>query len=267
VTHPSRTAWHAATNPDELLEVVWPGRFMMPNAPRPPAVVRRMQLFGCACARAVWELVPTDARNAVIVRERFADGRATETDLRAAAPREALRRPDVPAQYAAAAAQCATGLRWEAGHSPKTNWNAWDAARNAAKAVASRTAGPAPPAGHPALKTWQETWNDTFAAARAHQCELLRDIFPPPGYTPALRPDWRTSTVIALARQMDATGDFSAVPILADALQDAGCDDDTILARCRIAGGGSGEPTWGSLVGMGVHCRGNWVVDLVLGRE
>ena len=65
--------------------------------------------------------------------------------------------------------------------------------------------------------------------------------------------DWRTSTVVALARQMDKTGDFSAVPILADALQDAGCDNELILERCRAASG--------------VHCRGNWVVDLVLGRE
>jgi len=43
------------------------------------------------------------------------------------------------------------------------------------------------------------------------------------------------------------------MPILADALQDAGCDNDLILDRCRAESG--------------IHCRGNWVVDLVLGRE
>jgi hypothetical protein len=52
---------------------------------------------------------------------------------------------------------------------------------------------------------------------------------------------------------MHITGDFSAVPILADALQEAGCEDEIILDRCRA-------PSQ-------VHCRGNWVVDLVLGRE
>jgi len=52
---------------------------------------------------------------------------------------------------------------------------------------------------------------------------------------------------------MDETGDFSVVPILADALQDAGCDNELMLARCRVESN--------------VHCRGNWVVDLVLGRE
>ena len=100
---------------------------------------------------------------------------------------------------------------------------------------------------------WQNAWNTAFAQAREHQAELVRDIFPPPGYTPSLRPEWRTSTVVAIARQMDDTGDFSAVPILADALQDAGCNNELILDRCRAESG--------------IHSRGNWVVDLVLGRE
>ena len=47
--------------------------------------------------------------------------------------------------------------------------------------------------------------------------------------------------------------DFSAMPILADALQDAGCDSDDILSHCRDT----------SLP----HVRGCWVVDLVLGKE
>jgi hypothetical protein len=47
--------------------------------------------------------------------------------------------------------------------------------------------------------------------------------------------------------------DFSAMPILADALQDAGCDNDDILSHCRDT----------SLT----HVRGCWVVDLVLGKE
>ena len=46
--------------------------------------------------------------------------------------------------------------------------------------------------------------------------------------------------------------DFSAMPILADALQDAGCDNDDILNHCR-------DPVR--------HVRGCWVVDLVLGKE
>jgi hypothetical protein len=46
--------------------------------------------------------------------------------------------------------------------------------------------------------------------------------------------------------------DFSALPILADALQDAGCDDEDVLNHCRVER---------------VHVRGCWVVDTVLGKE
>jgi hypothetical protein len=63
---------------------------------------------------------------------------------------------------------------------------------------------------------------------------------------------WRTATAMALARQIDESGDFSAMPILADALQDAGCEDEHILKHCR---------------GSGPHVRGCWVVDLVLAGE
>jgi hypothetical protein len=51
---------------------------------------------------------------------------------------------------------------------------------------------------------------------------------------------------------MDETGDFSAIPILADALQDAGCEDETLLKCCRTSGNN--------------HVRGNWVVELILER-
>ena len=65
-------------------------------------------------------------------------------------------------------------------------------------------------------------------------------------------PEWRTDTAVALARQMYESREFGAMPILADALQDAGCDDAAVLDHCR---------------GPGPHVRGCWVVDLVLGKE
>jgi hypothetical protein len=58
--------------------------------------------------------------------------------------------------------------------------------------------------------------------------------------------------VTALAHRMYESRDFSAMPILADALQDAGCDNDDILTHCR----GGGE-----------HVRGCSVVDLILGKS
>jgi hypothetical protein len=80
----------------------------------------------------------------------------------------------------------------------------------------------------------------------------LRDIFGNPFRPVAFSPEWRTDTVVTLARTMYESREFGAMPILADALQDAGCDNDDILNHCR-------EP--------GTHVRGCWVVDLVLGKE
>ncbi|MFO0824270.1 MAG: hypothetical protein U0792_14350 [Gemmataceae bacterium] len=58
---------------------------------------------------------------------------------------------------------------------------------------------------------------------------------------------------MALAQQMYDSRDFSTMPILADALQDAGCDNADILSHCRDE--------------IATHVRGCWVVDLVLGKS
>ena len=88
-------------------------------------------------------------------------------------------------------------------------------------------------------------------AETAAQIRLIRDIFGNPFRPATFHPDWCTSTVTALARQMYELREFSALPILADALQDAECDNNDILGHCR---------------GPGPHVRGCWVVDLVLGK-
>jgi hypothetical protein len=81
----------------------------------------------------------------------------------------------------------------------------------------------------------------------------LRDIFGNPFRPVALSPDWRTESAVAVARQIYEVRDFAAMPILADALQDAGCENDLILAHCR-------DPNQ-------VHVRGCWAVDLLLANE
>jgi hypothetical protein len=98
----------------------------------------------------------------------------------------------------------------------------------------------------------QYAWDAAFADNRRQQCHLLRDILGNPFRAVTFDPAWRTETAVALARQMYESRDFGAMPILADALQDAGCTSDDILAHCR---------------GPGPHARGCWVVDLVLGKE
>jgi hypothetical protein len=48
-----------------------------------------------------------------------------------------------------------------------------------------------------------------------------------------MNPQWRTTTVLALCRRMLDTRQFDTMPILADALQDAGCTDAELLAQCQ----------------------------------
>ena len=67
----------------------------------------------------------------------------------------------------------------------------------------------------------------------------------------AFAPDWRTDTVLALARQARESGEFGAMPILADALQDAGCTSDVLLAVCRSDA---------------ACVRRRWALEAILGR-
>ena len=87
---------------------------------------------------------------------------------------------------------------------------------------------------------------------KQYQPPLIRDVIGNPYHPVTFSPAWRTDTAVSLATQMYDARDFSAMPILADALQDAGCDSDDLLNHCR---------------GEGPHVRGCWVVDLVLGKE
>jgi anti-sigma B factor antagonist len=82
--------------------------------------------------------------------------------------------------------------------------------------------------------------------------DLIGAAFGNPFPTTAVSPAWRTDTALTLARQISNSRDFSAMPILADALQDAGCNDETLLAHLRAP----------SLTPV----RGRWLVERVLGE-
>jgi hypothetical protein len=90
------------------------------------------------------------------------------------------------------------------------------------------------------------------APAPAGASELVREVFGNPFRPVIVAPAWRTTTVLTLAVIIDRERAFDRLPILADALQDAGCDNEDILNHCRAPG---------------VHVRGCWVVDVVLGKE
>jgi hypothetical protein len=84
-----------------------------------------------------------------------------------------------------------------------------------------------------------------------NQLALARDIFGNPFRPVAFDPRWRTSDVIGLAKAIYDDNTFERMPILADALMDAGCEDEQVIGHCR---------------GPGPHVRGCWVVDLILGK-
>jgi len=81
---------------------------------------------------------------------------------------------------------------------------------------------------------------------------LIFDIIGNPFRPVTLDPTWRTSTVTNLAQAIYNDLAFDRMPILADALEDAGCTNVDVLNHCR-------QP--------GVHVRGCWVVDLLLGKS
>ncbi len=100
-----------------------------------------------------------------------------------------------------------------------------------------------------------ETWppDESPEAELSARVALVRDLFECPFHPPSRRVDPRrlSSTAGALARGIAADQAFDRLPILADALEESGCDDSAVLAHCR---------------GDSQHVRGCWVVDLILGE-
>ena len=84
------------------------------------------------------------------------------------------------------------------------------------------------------------------------QADLLRDIFGNPFRPIEFHPSWRSETAVTLASAIYEERAFDRMSILADALEEAGCDHAEMLTHCR---------------GSGPHVRGCWVVDLVLGKK
>jgi hypothetical protein len=101
---------------------------------------------------------------------------------------------------------------------------------------------------------WQRRyrdWPSGYGGSSFQPVSLVHEVFGNPFRKAKVIGRWRTEAVVGLARRMYEGRDFSAMPVLADALVDAGCDNDGILTHCRSPG---------------PHVRGCWVVDAILGR-
>jgi hypothetical protein len=89
------------------------------------------------------------------------------------------------------------------------------------------------------------------AARPGWHCSLVRSWLGTPQCPVSLDRAWLTPAVVAVASTIAREQRYSDLPILADALEDAGCTDPIILEHCRA----------------GVeHPGGCWVLDLMLGK-
>ncbi len=95
-------------------------------------------------------------------------------------------------------------------------------------------------------------------ATRRQLARLLREIVGNPFTPPRFDPAWRTETAVALARGIFAERAFDRLPILADALLDADCDEEQVLRHLRGTEKDMKDPPQ--------HTRGCWAIELVLGR-
>jgi hypothetical protein len=198
---------------------------------------RQFRLAMCAAIRRVWAtLEDPRSREAVEVVERFAEGQATRRELRRAsrlafAAYEESSEQVVPST-AANAAYCVTY------ESPA--YRGVDVARAVftdVKAVC-----------HRARRLFDA------AAEEAAGCRLLRCVFGDPFRRPAVDPAWLRwggGVVGRLAQHVYAEQRYDELPVLADALEEAGCADAELLQHCRDPLG---------------HARGCWVLDLLTGR-
>lgn len=198
---------------------------------------RKFRLFAVACCRRVWPLL-TDERlqAAVLVGERVAEGEAPESELS----------PALDAGGDAVGKICeATGRNYS--HEIRRAPFAYDRGGPAVLRWGIAAACCATELPDRAASIAEAVANKKELAVNSG---LFRCLFGNPFRPMSFSPSWRTDTALALARQMYESRDFGAMPILADALQDAGCNNEDLLAHCRDANQ--------------LHARGCWVVDAVL---
>jgi hypothetical protein len=188
---------------------------------------RRFRLFAVGCFAIYREQFrPKRLRKTVRIGERYADGEVTDVDLRRAA---------WSAQATAGERTLRDGVQSDSESTPR-EWFVRALVRAAVSVSAEDVV--------------RSSLRLPSFGRLEDEAHLFRDIFGNPFRPVIFDPSWRTSTVLVLARGIYTDRAFDRLPILADALQDAGCDDPDILGHCR---------------GPGPHVRGCWVVDLVLG--
>jgi hypothetical protein len=217
--------WNAATEPTPMLEFL-----------RGKASDRKLRLFTVACCRRVWDQLTDEAgHKAIEASEQFADDKVTADEFTLAAEVVRNRRCELEA-YDWSVADIAE-IRLS--HALDAVETTMDVSRwfQECGIIVCRSL------------DWSLRADGTEYPAH---CYIIHCVYGNPFRQVAFNPQWRTSTVLALAEVIYQDRAFERLPILADALQDADCDSDDILSHMR----GGGE-----------HYRGCWALDLALGKE
>jgi hypothetical protein len=217
---------------------------------------RKARLFACACCKQISDLLRDNwCRRAIEIVERFVDDRASESE-RELAERNLLRAIDeirdqhpYPDYLTQPEHVARSAVRW------MLTWgNRIETIETVASAIAT-AAGLITVLKSRDRSDTRLVLRSAEAQERERQCRLLRDIignpFRPVGVDAGWLA-WRDSTVPKIAQTIYEERAFGRMPILADALEDAGCTNDDMLTHCRQ----SNE-----------HVRGCWVVDMLTGRS
>lgn len=232
----TETEWLECTEPTPMLEFL-----------RDIATERKLRLFNVACCRLIGELI-TDAtsQRALDVAERFADGQATENERATFSGGRYFESKSLSCCLESAT----SAVGWAVAR-PLTATEA-DYCQSHAKAACIHDAADKGLWVFDGENDYMVVTQPFREKANNEHSALLRDIFGNPYRPVTIDPRWLTSTVMDLAQVIYDEKAFDRMPILADALMDAGCDNEEIIAHCR---------------GEGPHVRGCWIVDLLLGKE
>jgi hypothetical protein len=218
---------------------------------RSKASNRKGRLFGCACCYRIWHLLGEESRAAVKLAEEYADELIDPEELdsaRVAAMNAAgfgpwewvARLGSVADQVASLAFDVVTEAALDA-------WEESLAEQQMTEEEARLSA--------PYESYYPPPVEAALAEYGTYMCAVIRDIFGNPFRPVTIDPAilrWNDGCVVKITEAIYAERRFTDLPILADALEDAGCANADLLKHCR-------EP--------GQHVRGCWVVDLLLGKS
>lgn len=216
---------------------------------------RKLRLLCCAAARIHWDRLPNDQiRDVIIAAERHADTEIRRVALRSA--RDQASDPQVESISGLLGDAVQNILSFFGLSSPQWNQSRelltlLDCLSSAQVGLRRARLGLASSARLAVAYNGDRFNQEIWQQARAHHAEAIRDLFGDPFAPVVFEGSWNTLAVHKLARAIHSRHAFGDLPILADALEEAGCAAMPVLEHCR---------------GPGPHVRGCWVIDGILGR-